>query len=439
MATIKPIISIVITGNTFGVEIGQMLNALSEQAYNPLRMEVVVATNAASVQLSEEQMRQYPFDVRLIDHVYQNSDEGRNLAAAQAQGDLLLFLNSEVDPQPGLIKAHVEAHGRKPGGVVFGADRPIWSKSLTYLAMWVRLEQGRHTQAMRQAGYRFTYRDVPANNLSLSANLFSRLGGFDPDCPSVGDQSFDLGMRLITAGVPLTFVENALVQRRTLIDAEAWFRLQEQSGRTDVILASRYSALQPHLKLGIYFRPTWRASRILRSLAFNQPRIGHWAAARLLQTLRHYEKRKMRRRWSWLFDSLTDYWYWRGVKAALNSEQKLASFIAENSAWLEPAGLEIELDLMNGLDMAEQRLNDEHPASVRLTHGQYPVGHITFQPGAEPLRGEHLRPLLATNLAMPFLQALTLNEALYKNKLADQPLPIFNGREQGVAYVDQST
>jgi hypothetical protein len=71
--------------------------------------------------------------------------------------------------------------------------------------------------------------------------------------------------------------------------------------------------------------------------------------------------------------------------------------------------LEIELDLQAGLEAAEQMLDEVRPLSVRICYGQHPVGYIPLQPGYERLRGIHLKPILATTLAVPLLQALALS------------------------------
>ena len=45
--------------------------------------------------------------------------------------------------------------------------------------------------------------------------------------------------------------------------------------------------------------------------------------------------------------------------------------------------------------MAEKRLDALRPRSAALFYGNVPVGVIHDIPGLEPLRGEHLRPMLS--------------------------------------------
>jgi hypothetical protein len=50
------------------------------------------------------------------------------------------------------------------------------------------------------------------------------------------------------------------------------------------------------------------------------------------------------------------------------------------------------------------------------------VGHILPQPGAEPLRGVHLRRILATTLAAPLLKALACEGIEPETKAIDEVL-----------------
>jgi hypothetical protein len=141
-------------------------------------------------------------------------------------------------------------------------------------------------------------------------------------------------------------------------------------------------------------------------MAFTRPSLGDSLAAYLRHILDPLERLKLRRRWHWVYLSLQDYWYWRGVAEEIGSRKNLKDFLKADSAPDQTDGLEIELQLNEGLEAAELRLDAERPASARICYGRQMVGHILPQPGAEPLRGVHLRRILATTLAAPLLKAL---------------------------------
>jgi hypothetical protein len=66
----------------------------------------------------------------------------------------------------------------------------------------------------------------------------------------------------------------------------------------------------------------------------------------------------------------------------------------------------IDLDLQDGLAATERRLEATGADGVRLRLGQQVLGEIPARPGAEPVRGVHLRAALGTVLAAPLARAL---------------------------------
>jgi hypothetical protein len=85
---------------------------------------------------------------------------------------------------------------------------------------------------------------------------------------------------------------------------------------------------------------------------------------------------------------------------------------------------EAEIDLCKGLEAAERLLDAKRPAGVQIRYGQQWVGRIPSQSGAERLRGAHLRPILANQLARPLFKALALEGAIDLKIDADRVLAV---------------
>jgi hypothetical protein len=136
-------------------------------------------------------------------------------------------------------------------------------------------------------------------------------------------------------------------------------------------------------------------------------RLAAWLALGLLAVL---ERLRMRQRWRLLYKKLFAYWYWRGVVDELGTEAALARYVEQ--AEVKPTSSEEPLivDLLHGLDAAEARLHRNRPTAVLLRMGAQELGLIAAVHLAEPLRGEHLRPLLAERFSWQILQALALRE-----------------------------
>jgi len=149
----------------------------------------------------------------------------------------------------------------------------------------------------------------------------------------------------------------------------------------------------------------------LSTLAFKHPKIGDKLASLLVHALTLLGKIRIRGVWRRLFDRLRQYWYLRGVAEEIGSRHALARFLLGGPAHSDPGGDEIEIDLSEGVEAAEQRLDRERPAGLRIHYRNYIVGRIPPQAGAERLRSAHLRPLLAKNFAWRLIRALALEAA----------------------------
>jgi glycosyltransferase involved in cell wall biosynthesis len=402
-----PTISVIIPTHNRCASLRRTLDALCTQTYPPQLVHVLVAADGC-VDGTVEMLRRYraPFGMRIIEQQGQGPAAARNHGAAHATGRLLLFLDDDIQAVPSLIEAHVSAHQRGPGQVVIGYLPPVLASQAGFFRIQLRLWWEAMFDAMRQPGHRCSYRDLLSGNFSLAAELFARIGGFDPTLRCHED--YELGMRLIKAGASFTFAADALGYHYEMTDLDRSLRRKYQEGQADVLLGSRHPELRRMLPLARFRGPHSPLSRLLYALAFAWPGGGDLLAARLRRLLDPLERARLRSRWRRLLDDLLGYWYWRGVGVELGSRRALAGFIEGGQSPVDEGGDEIEIDLRQGLEAAERQLDEARPSGVHIRYGRQSVGRIPPQPGVEGLRGVHLRPVLATDLAMPLLKALAL-------------------------------
>ncbi|MEK0195319.1 hypothetical protein WME70_28460, partial [Microcoleus anatoxicus PTRS1] len=117
----------------------------------------------------------------------------------------------------------------------------------------------------------------------------------------------------------------------------------------------------------------------------------------------------MRGSWRWLRRRLLAYSYLRGVMDSLPTRSAVASFMQSGTASVAVRAQEIEIDLQEGWLEAERIIDEKRPDGVHLRYGEIPVGHIAPKVGMEPLRGVHLRPILANTMWEELLGAIALN------------------------------
>jgi GT2 family glycosyltransferase len=328
----------------------------------------------------------------------------RNRGAAAATGDLLLFLDDDVEASPTLVGAHIRAHRDAPAhGIVVGDLPPALRGRRDPFGIMLRGWWDAIFERMRQTGHRFTYADVLTGNCSVTTLLFRSVGGFDESLRCHED--YELGYRVIRAGGQITFAADAIGAHQERTDLRGALARKHAEGAADVALARKHPALWPALILADESRPLSRRARLFRKLAMDAPAVGdglEWGGRLYLKVL---GRARARDRWRRLLDDLLLYWYWRGVAEALEGTT-LAEFRRSfDTPHVEHTDL-ADIDLRAGLARAMQEIDRLSPAGAVLRYGSVHVGTIPPRPWAEPLAGRHLRQLLKTRFATRLAQAL---------------------------------
>ncbi|HEU4563353.1 MAG TPA: glycosyltransferase [Gemmatimonadaceae bacterium] len=390
----------------------RLLRALAAGTLAPGRYEVVVVVDGGSDGTAGAVRREpLPFPVRVIEQTpNQGVGAARNRGVAAAAAELIVFIDDDIEPLPTLLETHLRLHerARAAGGdalVVVGAPLPVRPPAADFqrLEMWLWWE--RQFERMRRPGHRFGFADVFTGILSLPRALFEKAGGFDPAFTSGRDDA-ELGARLIEAGARVVFAPEGGGWHHELRDRRRLLARKRAEGRADVRIAERHPRLWDALPLARRDGAPRSATGIVRRLAFAPAWAGGAAMAALPPLMDALQALRLRAPWRRLQDALAYYWYWRGVADALGSRRALARMEERCAAARGAEPPPLDLDLAAGLEAAERRLDEERPAAARILHGGREVGCIPARPGAERLRGAHLRPALAGELSARLMRVL---------------------------------
>lgn len=409
----NPTISVVIPTHDRRSSVLRLLRALGDGGIAPERFEVLVVADGCSDNTVEAaRAESVGFSLQVLEQApARGSAAARNLGAAHARGELLVFLDDDIEPFPGMLAAHERAHRALAApAAVLGPSHPVRRPDADWrsIATWDWWDD--QFAQMRRPGHRFRYDHLFSGNMSIPADFFAEVGGFEAEILCRHD--YELGLRVIRAGGRVAFEPAAAGWHHESRDHAAFQDRKLEEGAGDVALLRRHPALWPALSIS---HPLPRGSTIkglLRRLAFMAPWLGDIFATGLGAALSFFEYFRMRGAWGRARARLTYYGYWRGVASSLGGRRVFLDLRGTGRAAAAATHpVEIELDLREGLAAAEQRLDQARPDGVWMRFGTLPIGRIAPQIGAEPLCGAHLRLALATDLALPLIAALGTSAA----------------------------
>lgn len=405
-------LSVIVSTHNRSHLLQKCLAALEQQA-GPEDFEVLVVADACTDN-TEELVRSYaqqsPYPVKLLSHSARSASATRNLGAAYARGNTLLFLDDDIIAGTGLIQAHREA--QQEDSVVLGYSRPRLSEKPSWWQYNARLWWEDTYRMMKQPGHRFTYRDFFSGNFSMPAALFKKTGGFDTSLKG-RLEDYELGIRLLKAGARFRFVPEALGHHYDHTDLGLWLRRVYQEGMADIHIGERHPELRNIIFQGFEdpHQPQGRIRCFIRRLAFARPSQGD-GLQKFLLALAILAEQGFRSRGMWwhLMGAAREYNYWRGVAAAIGGRDKMVTWLQEAPVPPAVAGNApiVDITALPADEILERILEQASVLGLRLAIQEIEVLAITPQPGAEPLRKEHLQHLFKNLAKHQFVPALAL-------------------------------
>ena len=293
-----PRISVLVPSHRRADSLRSLLAALAQQTYPIERFEVVVVLDGPDPD-SERLLAAHgtPLDLRWFVIPHHGETAARNRALQEARAELVLCLDDDIVPVPGLIAEHVRAHEEQPGGVVMGAlaiapDSP--ERFLGEIADFTVVVQ----QRCAVPGYEPSNIDFLEGNFSIARADLLAVGAWDEHFVDYGSlDDLELGCRFLKHGLRFRYLPSAMAYHKYVKDLASLLIHSRLIGRAQVYYYSKHPDRLQDLRFPLVIRgPVWkrwplRWARVAPEFLFAlvpsaASRLRHWRPRRFLRTKR---------------------------------------------------------------------------------------------------------------------------------------------------------
>ncbi len=223
-----------------------------------------------------------PMPLTVLEQENAGAAAARNAGAAVAKGRYLLFLDDDMQADPGLLEAHRRLLDAGADAVV--GHIPLHPDSPhNLLTDGVRLwAERRRTRLLANDGD-LEVKDLLTGQLSVRRELFGLAAGFDQDFTAggtFGGEDTEFLHRLVATGAVVRFAPDAVSYQRYVVTPDQHLRQWRQAGAADAALVRKHPELHTHLaEQHGSLNP---ATRALVAAATRMPRLtARWRAVAL--------------------------------------------------------------------------------------------------------------------------------------------------------------
>jgi len=242
-------ISIVVPSRGRGPKLRRLLELLAGQVSGPgTDFEVLIGLDGEPPGAVDVAPDDYDYEVRLIPLPRVGISAAKNACCAEARGRIVLFVNDDIEPEPGFIRAHAEAHA---GGeaIVLGSapwkrydDQTVFDEAIARTGMiffYDRLE----------SGGRYDFRHAWNLNLSVDREVLAGLEGpFASGLRPYMFEDVEAGYRLMGCATNIYYQPAAMVTHNHRYTLPRYLEREAMLG----VMAPQLAKINPHCFAAIF-------------------------------------------------------------------------------------------------------------------------------------------------------------------------------------------
>jgi glycosyltransferase involved in cell wall biosynthesis len=235
-------------------------------------------------------------NVRHLPGAYTGRAMARNAGVAKAQGEIVLFNDSDIIADPGLIEAHLTRHRAQRKIAVVG-----WEVQVTSIEDYeYKRSHPEQREALHPAGRKtLSWLYFLTGNASVAREDLLTVGSFDETFTGYGHEDLELGYRLQKSGVRIVYEPLAVNYHCQDVPHEDQVEKMKLAGRSTV----RFYRKHPDFA-------------VMANLGMTPVSLGlHSALSKLPWVLGYFDRRAAQSKFA--RDLIQQYYYVSGIKNAL--------------------------------------------------------------------------------------------------------------------------
>lgn len=237
-----PRFSVVIPTHERRETVVRNVRALDRQSFRDFEAIVVVdgSTDGTAAALRKLDLS---FPLTVIDQPNRGVAEARIAGSAAAEGEVLLFVDDDMEADPEMLAEHQRSHSEGFDYVL--GDLPLHPDSPRNLLSWgVGYWADSRRERLEAAGNELGLDDLLTGQVSVSRRAFDQVGGFDAGFTRanglVPSGDIDFGYRVLKAGFRATFNPRAISYQYYDVDPGEYLRRAFDIGSSEQELVIKH-------------------------------------------------------------------------------------------------------------------------------------------------------------------------------------------------------